>query len=1015
MSIIYSTNWNYKKGGENLKTKKKKSISMFLVCAILLSIFSYTQIITEAVSNTSYAGDVISTGLNQAINVVEGPDGKLYIAEYGGGQITRVDKDGQNKEVFASGLNQPIGIAFDSAGNLYVAQHAGAKVEKITPGGVKTEVKSGTGILTGISIDSHDKIYVVEYGTGKILKMNLDGTGFVEFKTGLGSNSIIGMTIDSSDNLYIADRSGGKIKKIDSSANVTDFISGLSTPTWVTLGEDGYFYTSLGSRIIEKYDTSATKIDSFITPSTLGYPWGTSIDQTGYIYFQTMGSVCKVIVGKVITLDKKHIELDLNTNMSNTSADPSAFIISGVASNPQVTNAVVSGSKITLTLSTDISYTDSSIKISYQKTGTDNLVKTGSATELGNFSNVPVTNNVLRITNIGSIPQVNVAYGTTLSAITFPSTVTVTLSNSTTTTSAVTWDSGTPSYNENVAGTYVFKGTVALDENVSNSSNLKANLNVVIGNPILPNVDSVQNIPNISVSNGTALNSIGLPSTVNVNLSNSVTTTAAVTWDSGTPPYNSALAGTYMFSGTISPSSEFANPGDLKAIVSVTVQSKSSSSSSGGGSLAPTTNDSTIIKVNGENHAIGNETKVKENGVETVNVKVNHSAIDTILENIQNDLSGSNRVEVNVNNSTSQVAVIGLTGDIVKKLDQNSFDVLINKGKTSYNIPAKELTVDAVASKLGISQENLKDINFEIKIKETTAENQKIMIQTIEGKNTAVIVVPTEFTIVAKTTKTDGTTEDFEINTFTEYVERVFEIPEGVKLEDITTGIVFNSDMKTYEHVPTNIFIKDGKAFARVNSLTNSTYSVISNPIKVENAKGHWAENTINNMASRMIIIDYKNLKPDQDVTRAELADYIVRALGLYRSDTKVTSKFSDVSKEDKNAIAITIASDWGIINGYEDLTFRPNAKITREEAMVMYSKMLELGKFKNSEQKFDEDTLNKQGVSKWAIPYVKESLNAKIFVGRNSESMDFKSNMTHAESLEALKNILTNLDLINK
>lgn len=999
-----------------MKKKRKKSISMFLVCVILFSIFSYTKIITEAVSNNiSYATDIISTGLNQAVNVVEGPDGKLYISEYGGGNIYKVDKNGQNKEVFASGLNQPIGMVFDSAGNLYVAQHSGAKVEKITPSGVKTQVKSGTGILTGIAIDSNDKIYFAEYGTGKIFKMNLDGTGFVEFKTGLGTNTMIGMTIDSSNNLYVSDRSGGKIKKIDPSANVTDFISGLNTPTWITLGEDGYFYTSLGSRLIEKYDTSGTKVDSFITPSTVGYPWGTSIDQTGYIYFETLGSVCKLIIGKAITLDKKHIELDLNTSMSNTSADPSAFIVDGVSSNPQVTNVVVSGSKIILTLSTDISYTDSSMKISYQKTGTDNLVKSGSASELESFSNIPVTNNVLRITNIGSIPQVNVAYGTTLSAITLPSTVAVSLSNSTTTTSAVTWDSGEPSYSENVAGTYVFKGTVELGENTSNPLNLQANLNIVVGTPSLPNIDSIQNLSNISVSNGTAINSIGLPSTVNVNLSNSVTTTAAVTWDNGTPSYNSTVAGTYIFSGAIDSSSEFSNPGNLKALINITVQSKSSSSSSSGGSTPAPANDNTIIKVNGENHAIGNETKVKENGLETVNVKVNHSAIDTILENIQNDLSGSNRVEVNVNNSSSQVAVIGLTGDIVKKLDQNSFDVLINKGKTSYNIPAKELTVDAVANKLGINQENLKDINFEIKIKETTEENQKVMVQTIEGKNTAVIVVPTEFIIVAKTTKMDGSTEDFEINTFTQYVERVFEIPEGIKLEDITTGIVFDSDMKTYEHVPTNIFIKDGKAFAKVNSLTNSTYSVISNPIKVENAKGHWAENTINNMASRMIIIDYKNLKPDQDVTRAELADYIVRALGLHRSDTQVTSKFSDVSKEDKNAIAITIASDWGIINGYEDLTFRPNAKISREEAMVMYSKMLEIGKFKNSEQKFDEDILSKQGVSKWAIPFVKESLNAKIFVGRSSESMDFKSNMTHAESLEALKNILTNLDLINK
>ncbi|WP_432409649.1 S-layer homology domain-containing protein [Wukongibacter sp. M2B1] len=35
-------------------------------------------------------------------------------------------------------------------------------------------------------------------------------------------------------------------------------------------------------------------------------------------------------------------------------------------------------------------------------------------------------------------------------------------------------------------------------------------------------------------------------------------------------------------------------------------------------------------------------------------------------------------------------------------------------------------------------------------------------------------------------------------------------------------------------------------------------------------------------------------------------------------------------------AYAITIAADYRIIKGYEDGSFRPNGKITREEAMII-------------------------------------------------------------------------------
>jgi len=75
----------------------------------------------------------------------------------------------------------------------------------------------------------------------------------------------------------------------------------------------------------------------------------------------------------------------------------------------------------------------------------------------------------------------------------------------------------------------------------------------------------------------------------------------------------------------------------------------------------------------------------------------------------------------------------------------------------------------------------------------------------------------------------------------------------------------------------------DGRYYARINSLTDSTYSVIWNPIDFNDSAVHWAKEAINDMGSRLVISGTGNdmFEPDRDITRAEFAAIIVRALGI--------------------------------------------------------------------------------------------------------------------------------------
>ena len=82
---------------------------------------------------------------------------------------------------------------------------------------------------------------------------------------------------------------------------------------------------------------------------------------------------------------------------------------------------------------------------------------------------------VVTVTAVTDPSDIAVASGTAVSAITFPTTVTVTMSNATTATRNVVWSTtSTPAYNANVAGAYSFTGTV-------DGTTLKATVKVNVG------------------------------------------------------------------------------------------------------------------------------------------------------------------------------------------------------------------------------------------------------------------------------------------------------------------------------------------------------------------------------------------------------------------------------------------------------------------------------------------------------------------------------------------------------
>ncbi|GMK38129.1 hypothetical protein PCCS19_11830 [Paenibacillus sp. CCS19] len=126
---------------------------------------------------------------------------------------------------------------------------------------------------------------------------------------------------------------------------------------------------------------------------------------------------------------------------------------------------------------------------------------------------------------------------------------------------------------------------------------------------------------------------------------------------------------------------------------------------------------------------------------------------------------------------------------------------------------------------------------------------------------------------------------------------------------------------------------------------TFSSYVVVENKVSFSDIASvkSWAGRQIEVLAAKGAISGRSEnvFDPKGNVTRAEFAKMLIRALNLESSD--LTTSFKDVKSTDWFAPYVAAAAKKGIINGRAADTFAPNAKITRAEMATMIARALSL------------------------------------------------------------------------
>ncbi len=436
----------------------------------------------------------------------------------------------------------------------------------------------------------------------------------------------------------------------------------------------------------------------------------------------------------------------------------------------------------------------------------------------------------------------------------------------------------------------------------------------------------------------------------------------------------------------------------------------SSPSSSGGnnyqGSGGGKQETDVDVFVNGQVVSAGKATTVTVNNQRVTTITMDPARFEQFLVE-----EGQGAV-ISIPVLTASDAVIGtLNGQMVKNMEQKEAIVEIITENATYTLPAQQINIDAVAKQLGTGVA-LQDIEVQIEISSPPTEHLQFIESSAGNGDFAIIATPLTFTV-----KGVYKGNIIDISIYNAYIERAIAIPDDVDPDKITTAVVIEPD-GTVRHVPTKVGIVGGRYWAIINSLTNSTYTLIWNPIAFLDVTNHWAKDTINNMGARKIVngMGDKTYQPDRDITRAEFASVIVRALGLKIEDA--TAPFTDIEKSDWYSGVVQTAYTYNLINGFEDGTFRPLDKITREQAMVIIAKAMEITKLMdNLGDKVEEHLLNPyvdaDQVSSWAKSAVTNSMQADIISGRSNKQLAPKANITRAEVAVIIQRLLQKSNLI--
>ncbi|PZD94525.1 hypothetical protein DNH61_17560 [Paenibacillus sambharensis] len=335
--------------------------------------------------------------------------------------------------------------------------------------------------------------------------------------------------------------------------------------------------------------------------------------------------------------------------------------------------------------------------------------------------------------------------------------------------------------------------------------------------------------------------------------------------------------------------------------------------------------------------------------------------------------------------------------DVLNKLLSLNKELVVElkSGLGSITIPVRELQQQA-QKESGLSAPIR---TMTVSITPADAAAASAIEAAVKAKGASIVVQPVDFAVRFD----DANGMSHKLHSFGRYMKRTITAAGVTGSSAKAAGMVWDETSGTFRYSPTaSIQQTGGRWTVELNDRSPGISFVTTYAVTYADTNKHWAEKEIERLASMMIVNGRgeDTYVPSGSVTRAEFAALLTRVLGLSGAEAGSAS-FSDVSGgwyED----TVTAAVEAGLVTGYSDGSFRPNATISRQEMAVMMLRAfryLNDGELPAGGKGANPAFADQQAIKSWANEAVSQAVELGIAKGDGDNNFRPADNATRAEA----------------
>lgn len=194
-------------------------------------------------------------------SVLTNRDGSSYVVSFATHEIVQLDANGERIRVIEGGLaafDAPFAVYEDPSGFLFVSEFGGDRIAKVNRRGNKVLTFGGTGVGRGnllgpqhIDGDGNGFIFVSDWGNGRVSKFDTDGNFVLAFGGNGRLRRPTGLAV-TGDRVYVADAQLRRISIFDHSGNFISHLAEgrLESPEGLSVVGEGRLAVADGSRVL---------------------------------------------------------------------------------------------------------------------------------------------------------------------------------------------------------------------------------------------------------------------------------------------------------------------------------------------------------------------------------------------------------------------------------------------------------------------------------------------------------------------------------------------------------------------------------------------------------------------------------------------------------------------------------------------------------------------------------------------------------------------------------------------